>query len=212
VSSGAEPGESGYLPAEHIETPTERLARLNKHRNIDVGAPQAIHPPTTGFAADFFFFFPSQLAQAMLGDNPEKSRNPLKKAMRRRNAKTVTFSEPTYFEASENDYSTEEEDAEEGEYPQAPQNGQAQEQAESAEHDQPSDGDDDDVDVVEPLEIRRPADRAAKPDETAKTFASRRSEAGHADEPQTNQGKPDRQGMVNPEGWFGSDITLTIFR
>ena len=26
----------GYLPAEHIETPTERLARLNKRRNIDV--------------------------------------------------------------------------------------------------------------------------------------------------------------------------------
>ena len=26
----------GYLPAEHIETPLERLARLNKHRNIDV--------------------------------------------------------------------------------------------------------------------------------------------------------------------------------
>lgn len=28
----------GYLPAEHIETPTERLARLNKHRNVDVSA------------------------------------------------------------------------------------------------------------------------------------------------------------------------------
>lgn len=27
---------AGYLPAEHIETPTERLARLNKHRNVDV--------------------------------------------------------------------------------------------------------------------------------------------------------------------------------
>lgn len=27
---------TGYLPAEHIETPTERLARLNKHRNVDV--------------------------------------------------------------------------------------------------------------------------------------------------------------------------------
>lgn len=26
----------GYIPAEHVETPTERLARLNKHRNIDV--------------------------------------------------------------------------------------------------------------------------------------------------------------------------------
>lgn len=29
-------GSIGYLPAEHIETPTERLARLNKHRNVDV--------------------------------------------------------------------------------------------------------------------------------------------------------------------------------
>jgi hypothetical protein len=31
----------GYLPAEHIETPTERLARLNKHRNIDVRFPSS---------------------------------------------------------------------------------------------------------------------------------------------------------------------------
>lgn len=45
----------------------------------------------------------------MLGDNPEKSKNPLKKAMRRRNAKTVQFSAPTYVEASDVDYSTEEE-------------------------------------------------------------------------------------------------------
>lgn len=33
----ADAPNQGYLPAEHIETPTERLARLNKHRNIDVG-------------------------------------------------------------------------------------------------------------------------------------------------------------------------------
>ena len=26
----------GYIPAENIETPYERLARLNKHRNVDV--------------------------------------------------------------------------------------------------------------------------------------------------------------------------------
>lgn len=45
----------------------------------------------------------------MLGDNPEKSVNPLIKAMRRRNAKTVQFSAPTYVEASDVDYSTEEE-------------------------------------------------------------------------------------------------------
>ncbi|RMZ91915.1 hypothetical protein DV736_g865, partial [Chaetothyriales sp. CBS 134916] len=77
-------GSIGYLPAEHIETPTERLARLNKHRNIDLSA-------------------------SMLGDNPEKSKNPLKKAMRRRNAKTVQFTAPTYYEPSEYDYSDDEE-------------------------------------------------------------------------------------------------------
>lgn len=75
----------GYLPAEHIETPTERLARLNKHRNID-------------------------LASNMLSDNAhERTKNPLKKAMRRRNAKTVAFAAPTYVEASDYDYSTDEE-------------------------------------------------------------------------------------------------------
>lgn len=47
----------------------------------------------------------------MLGDNAEKSKNPLKKAMRRRNAKTVTFtSSPVYREPSDVEYSTEEED------------------------------------------------------------------------------------------------------
>lgn len=29
----------GYIPAENIETPFERLARLNKHRNVDVRCP-----------------------------------------------------------------------------------------------------------------------------------------------------------------------------
>ncbi|KAK6509502.1 hypothetical protein TWF481_004244 [Arthrobotrys musiformis] len=80
----------GYLPAEHIETPSERLARLNKHRNVDLSTP-------------------------MLGDNQEKSKNILKKAMRRRAAKTVQFAPPTYVEASDYDYSSDEEDAE-GEY------------------------------------------------------------------------------------------------
>lgn len=78
----------GYLPAEHIETPTERLARLNKHRNIDLSA-------------------------TMLGDTAEKTKNPLKKAIRRRNAKTVQFAPPTYVEASDYDYSSDEGDSEE---------------------------------------------------------------------------------------------------
>ncbi|KAL8908144.1 MAG: hypothetical protein Q9207_000967 [Kuettlingeria erythrocarpa] len=79
----------GYLPAEHIETPTERLARLNKHRNVD-------------------------LSGNMLSDGPEKSRNPLSKAIRRRGAKKkVTFSQGnTYVEASDVEYSSDGEDEE----------------------------------------------------------------------------------------------------
>ena len=48
----------------------------------------------------------------MLGDNPEKSKNPLKKAMRRRNAKTVQFAPPTYYEPSDYEYSDDEEEGE----------------------------------------------------------------------------------------------------
>nr|POF13815.1 hypothetical protein CFP56_02839 [Quercus suber] len=51
-----------------------------------------------------------QLSANMLSDNSEKTRNPLKKAMRRRNAKTVQFAAPTYVEASDYDYSSDEED------------------------------------------------------------------------------------------------------
>ena len=53
----------------------------------------------------------------MLSDAPEKSRNPLKKAMKRRNGKTVQFAAPTYVEASDVEYSTEEEEEDgDGEY------------------------------------------------------------------------------------------------
>ena len=48
----------------------------------------------------------AQLSQTMLGDTTEKTKNPLKKAMRRRNAKTVTFTTPTYIEPSEYEYTT----------------------------------------------------------------------------------------------------------
>ena len=36
--------EVGYIPAENIETPFERLARLNKHRNVDVCVAFLISP------------------------------------------------------------------------------------------------------------------------------------------------------------------------
>lgn len=67
----------------------------------------------------------------MLGDQAEKSRNPLKIAIRRRNAKTVTFTAPTYVEASDMDYSTDEDEADGefyGQNGQQEQNGNSQEQ------------------------------------------------------------------------------------
>jgi hypothetical protein len=78
----------------------------------------------------------------MLGDKDqaEKSKNPLKKAIRRRNAKTVTFSAPTYVEASDIDYSTDEEEAE-GEF-----YGQEQHQASS----QQVEREDDEINMAEP--------------------------------------------------------------
>jgi hypothetical protein len=42
--------EVGYIPAENIETPFERLARLNKHRNVDV-SPHATSYSTTADVA-----------------------------------------------------------------------------------------------------------------------------------------------------------------
>ncbi|KAI9049023.1 hypothetical protein LZ554_006872 [Drepanopeziza brunnea f. sp. 'monogermtubi'] len=126
----------GYLPAEHIETPTERLARLNKHRNID-------------------------LTSAMLGDQEAKPKNPLKKAIRRRNAKTVTFAAPTYVEASDVDYSTDEEDGE-GDY--YGQNGQ---QDQNVEH-QDQETVEEEIKVAEPLDarpdIREVGSESAEPD------------------------------------------------
>ncbi|KAI1310960.1 hypothetical protein F5Y03DRAFT_11456 [Xylaria venustula] len=79
----------GYLPAEHIETPTERLARLNKHRNIDLSA-------------------------TMLGDQSDKARNPIMTAMKRRKAKNVSFAPPTVVNYAEIEYSDEEGEEEDG--------------------------------------------------------------------------------------------------
>ncbi|BCR86299.1 SH3 domain-containing protein [Aspergillus chevalieri] len=126
-------GSIGYLPAEHIETPTERLARLNKHRNVDLSA-------------------------TMLGDNSEKSKNPLKKAMRRRNTKTVAFTAPTYIEASDVEYSTEDEDDGGGFYI---------DDEDIAEPDDIEEGHDEDI-VVEPLRTKSQRDKEAQEPETAR--------------------------------------------
>lgn len=80
----------------------------------------------------------------MLGDNPEKSKNPLKKAIRRRNAKTVQFAAPTYVEASDMDYSSEEEEDTGEEY-------LAAEEAKAEPQEQDQESADEDTAVAEPL-------------------------------------------------------------
>src|SRR2546423_4695537 len=82
----------------------------------------------------------------MLGDNPEKPKNPLKKAMRRRNAKTVQFAPPQYFEPSDFDYSDEEEEDQEGQVEQGDNGVQAQDQG-------PEQGSGTEAAAVAPLKI-----------------------------------------------------------
>ena len=95
----------------------------------------------------------------MLGDNAEKSKNPLKKAMRRRNAKAVHFTDPTYVEASEYEYSSDEED--EGDI-----FGSAEIKEDDA-HEAQAAVDQDEITAVEPLKINGKKDTKPAPEATA---------------------------------------------
>lgn len=133
----AKDGSIGYLPAEHIETPTERLARLNKHRNIDLSA-------------------------SMLEDQNEKAKKPLKSAMRWRKAKAVTFAPPTYVDYSDFDYATDEEEQDPGFFGQ--QKSQQQQQQATAEPSTAEDEAEDETAKVEPLKTRAQKDGKATED------------------------------------------------
>lgn len=93
----------------------------------------------------------------MLGDNAEKSKNPLKKAMRRRNAKTVTFTSPTFFEPSDNEYSTEEEEEEDTEHVE-------EEESRAESQDTQYDIQDEDM-VVEPLRPKQHKEKVSRVEE-----------------------------------------------
>lgn len=83
----------------------------------------------------------------MLGDSPEKFKNPLKKAMRRRNGKTVAFAEPnTYFPASETEYPSEEENEEDPDFITSAIDVRNEVQSDQATENS--------IDAVEPLRIR----------------------------------------------------------
>lgn len=87
---------SGYLPAETIETPQERLARLNKHRNIDVNAALSL--------GDCPLI--CKLTAVMLEDH-SPSRSSSRRPFRRRGAKTVIFNNScTYYQIDSTSYDT----------------------------------------------------------------------------------------------------------
>ncbi|KAF9574832.1 hypothetical protein EC968_005310 [Mortierella alpina] len=93
-------GVIGYIPAENIETPFERLARLNKYRNVGLSAPS----PEWGTF-----------------DDPIQPLDPATLAERAQNRRSVIFTaQNEYFGASDNDWDDDEEDGEEddemGEY------------------------------------------------------------------------------------------------
>jgi len=99
----------------------------------------------------------------MLGDTAEKSKNPLKKAMRRRNAKTVQFSAPTYVEASDYDYSSDEENGDDETFG----NGESHQREDSQDG---SEQDQDEILAVEPLKIngvKKEANADAEPRESS---------------------------------------------
>ncbi|KAF9118145.1 hypothetical protein BGW39_001435, partial [Mortierella sp. 14UC] len=93
-------GVIGYIPAENIETPFERLARLNKYRNVGLSAPS----PEWGTF-----------------DDPIQPLNPEAAAHKASHRRSVIFAgQNEYFGASENEWDDEDgegdEDDEMGEY------------------------------------------------------------------------------------------------
>lgn len=129
----------------------------------------------------------------MLGDNNEKSKNPLKKAMRRRNAKTVNFAPPTYIEASDVEFSSDD-DSEHGDFfnddeTVESEEGDGQEQTEDI--------------VVEPL---RPKAQKEKPAEQTDE-----TELHERQEPERSISDPRRSSeeFFDPEGKQEGIIILT---
>ena len=109
----------GYIPAENIETPYERLARLNKHRNVDIAAAtmQERESGPTAQGQDKTERVVSGIAK---GFRKGKSGKELEESAGRR----VVFAPPTYVDhpgvtwsSDEDDDGESDEEAEEDEEP-----------------------------------------------------------------------------------------------
>ncbi|KAF9356774.1 hypothetical protein BGX26_004794 [Mortierella sp. AD094] len=115
-------GVIGYIPAENIETPFERLARLNKYRNVGLSAP----------APEWGTF-----------DEPIRPLSPHALAGRSTNRRSVIFNaENEYFGASENEWDSDEgdEDDDMGEYYDGREDEEAEDSDRHGEDDRDQDG------------------------------------------------------------------------
>lgn len=132
-------------------------------------------------------------AHSMLDDQSTKTRNPLKKAMKRR-GKTVQFTAPTYVEASDVEYSTEEE-GEEGEVEYLPNEDDRSEQQEPEQEPRA----DDDA-VVEPLKHGSRVDSTSEPQAQVKQVATATDQTSDVDRVRTSDE------MFEYTGTFSSGI------
>lgn len=124
----------GYIPAENVETPYERLARLNKHRNIDIAA------PTKEEAA-------AGEAREAMRENKLKSLMGWKRALAKepmpvddddvenREGRRVLFAAPTYVDHPGRTWSSDEEDEEDDEGDEMGSEGDVEDQLEHHLHD-----------------------------------------------------------------------------
>lgn len=89
----------------------------------------------------------------MLGDNSEKSKNPLMRAVRRRTTKNVQFTAPTYIEASDIEYSSDEDLDDAASF--------NDDEGSRAEAEDAHDGQTDDI-VVQPLRTKSQRDKGSE--------------------------------------------------
>ncbi len=113
--------EVGYIPAENIETPFERLARLNKHRNVDltsatdddhIQVPEKIYTSHLVKARNASGTAGVSLHSGKLSALSRRAQGapaPLTKEQRR-NKRGVVFGPSTYLEHSGDEYSDYDED------------------------------------------------------------------------------------------------------
>ncbi|KAK7751624.1 protein phosphatase regulator [Diatrype stigma] len=151
----------------------------------------------------------------MLGDQAEKTKNPLKSAMRRRKAKTVTFTAPTYVDYSDIEYSTDEEEGENEDSVQRQTTQQAQKEQATAQ--QSAVDIDDESAKVEPLKPRS-QQKQVRLDTDEKTDVDEETSADRSSD-EMFEGKPERtsrNGTVrNTDSFFRDEsietkkITLT---